>query len=111
MNTPKSNDDVLRDLNDLAKAQGRYLGKAFWEIPRQPGSILEIPLTPEAEERIRRLDAKIARLKRQRAASQVPDGQEARTEVRDLTTAPPSAAPGGSEGDSGSDAEAIRNPV
>jgi hypothetical protein len=30
MNTPKSSDDVMRDLNDLAKAQGRYLGKAFW---------------------------------------------------------------------------------
>jgi hypothetical protein len=82
MNTAKSSDDVLRDMNDLAKAQGRYLDKVFWEIPRQPGSILDVPLTPEAEERIRRLDARIARLKLQRAASSDAEGrQECRPEV------------------------------
>jgi len=68
MNTPKSSDDVLREMNDLAKAQGRFLDKAFWEIARQPGSIVDVPLSPEAEERIRRLDERIARLKEQRAA-------------------------------------------
>ena len=94
MTTPKSSDDVLRELNDLAKAQGRFLGKAFWEIPRQSGSIVDVPLTTEAEERIRRLDARIACLKRQRAAGRGPEGhQEGSSEVPDLGTAPPSAAP------------------
>jgi len=76
MNTPKSSDDVLREMNDLAKAQGRYLDKAFWEVPRQSGSIVDVPLTPEAEERIRRLDARIARLKQQRAAGRGPKRQQ-----------------------------------
>jgi hypothetical protein len=94
MNTPKSSDDVMRELNDLARAQGRYLGKAFWEIPRHPGSILDVPLTPEAEERIRRLDARIARLKRQRAAGPGPEGQqEGRSQVQDLASASPPSAP------------------
>jgi hypothetical protein len=62
----------MRDLNDLAKAQGRFLDQAFGQIPRKPGSILDVPLTPEAEERIRHLVATIARLKRQRAAGQGP---------------------------------------
>jgi hypothetical protein len=75
MNTPKTSDDVLQEMNDLAKAQGRYLDKAFWEIPRQPGSIADVPLTPEAEERIRRLDEKIARLKQQQAARS-PESQQ-----------------------------------
>jgi hypothetical protein len=47
MNTSKTSDDVLQEMNDLARAQGRYLDKAFWEIPRQPGSIADVPLTPE----------------------------------------------------------------
>ena len=94
MNTPKSSDDVMQDLNELAKAQGRYLGQAFWEIPRQPGSILDVPLTPEAEERIRRLDATIARLKRQRAAGRGPEGEEeARSEIPDHATGSPPSAP------------------
>jgi hypothetical protein len=74
MSTPKSSDEVMRKLNDLAKAQGRYLDKCFWEIPRQPGSILDVPLTPEAEERIRRLDATIERLRaKQKMESSVND--------------------------------------
>ena len=94
MSTAKSSEDVMRELNDLAKAQGRYLGKAFWEIPRQPGSILDVPLTPEAEERIRRLDATIARLKQQRARGGVPEGQqEVRPRVQELAPAPPITAP------------------
>jgi hypothetical protein len=91
MNTAKSVDDVMRDLNDLAKAQGRYLGKAFWEIPRQAGSLLDVPLTPEAEERIRRLDATIARLKQQRAAGPVPEEQQACAKLQDVASASPSS--------------------
>jgi hypothetical protein len=94
MNTPKSSDDVMRELNELAQAQGRYLGLAFWEIPREPGSIVDVPVTPEAEERIRRLDARIARLKRQRAADRGPEGQRAgRSNARDLTSASPFSEP------------------
>jgi hypothetical protein len=44
------------------------LGPAIWEIPREPGLILDVPLTSEGEERIRLLDATIARLQRHRAA-------------------------------------------
>jgi len=47
--------DIMRDMNDLAKAQGRTLGKAFWEIPPQPGSILDVPETAESRERVARL--------------------------------------------------------
>jgi hypothetical protein len=49
--TLRSIDDIMRDMNDLAKAQGRYLGKAFWEIPPQPGAILDVPETAESRER------------------------------------------------------------
>jgi hypothetical protein len=94
MSTPKSSDDVMRDLNELARAQGRHLGQAFWEIPRQPGSIVDVPLTPEAEERIRRLDARIARLKRERVPARDPEGQEeGRAEVSGPATASPPLAP------------------
>ncbi len=93
MNTPKSSDDVMQDLNELAKAQGRYLGQAFWEIPREPGSILDVPLTPDAEERIRRLDATIARLKRQRAGGAAEGKQADPSEVPDVVADSPSSAP------------------
>ncbi len=95
LNTPKSSDDVMQELNDLAKAQGRYLGKAFWEIPREPGSMLDVPLTPEAEERIRRLDATIACLKQQRERGPVPEEeQQVSTRVVDVTTVPPLSTAG-----------------
>ncbi len=45
MSTPRSIDDVMNEMNDWAKAQGKYLGQAFWEIPRQSGSILDVPET------------------------------------------------------------------
>ena len=66
MNTPRSINEIMNEMNDQAKADGRYLGKAFWEIPRQPGSILDVQETPESRERIPRLRAR--RLARKRAA-------------------------------------------
>jgi hypothetical protein len=66
MMTPRSTDAILKEMNDLAKAQGRHLGKAFWEVPPQPGSILDVPETPESGERIARLCAR--RLAREQAA-------------------------------------------
>jgi hypothetical protein len=64
MSTEKSIDDIMNEMNDRAKAEGRYLGKAFWEIPRQEGSILDVPLTPEAEQRIAALRARIEKRKK-----------------------------------------------
>jgi hypothetical protein len=58
MTTPRSIDDIMKEMNDLAKAQGRHLGKPFWEIPPQPGSILDAPDTPESQRRVARLRAR-----------------------------------------------------
>jgi hypothetical protein len=49
--------DIIKRINDWAKAEGRYLGKAFWEIPSSEGSILDVPMTPEAEARLAKLRA------------------------------------------------------
>lgn len=51
MNTPEI-DKIMKEMNDQAKAEGRYLGKAFWEIPSQTESILDVPATAEAEQRL-----------------------------------------------------------
>jgi hypothetical protein len=53
-------------MNGRAKAEGRYLGKAFWEIPSQAESILDVPSTPEAELRLTALRAR--RLERRKRA-------------------------------------------
>ena len=58
MNTPMSDDEIMNQMNDRAKAEGRYLGKAFWEIPPEVESILEAPSTPEAEQRLATLRAR-----------------------------------------------------
>ncbi len=67
MNTPRSIDEIMNEMNDRAKAQGRDLDKCFWEIPRSPGSILDRPDTPEAEERIRKVRAYIDRARQAEA--------------------------------------------
>ena len=72
MNTPNSIDDIMNEMNDWAKAEGRYLGKPFWEIPSQPESILEVPLTPEAEERLALLRARRLRRSKQATAQTEP---------------------------------------
>ncbi len=69
MNTAKTSDDVMREMNDLARRLGRLPAKHPWEIEPTPGSLLYVPLTPEAEERIRHLDAIIARLEREKVAA------------------------------------------
>ncbi len=60
MNTPKSSDDVMREMNEWAKAHGCYLEEDPWTIPRRGGSILDVPETPESRERVARLLARIA---------------------------------------------------
>jgi hypothetical protein len=73
MNTQRPIDDIIQEMNELAKSQGRYLGKPFWEIPPQPGSLLDAPETPESKERIARLRAR--RLAREQRTNQPTDGQ------------------------------------
>ncbi len=88
MKTPCSIDDIIREMNDLAKAQGKYLGKAFWEIPPQPGSLLDVPETPQSRERVARLRAR--RLAREQQTSRPIDGQS--TPSRPATPAAPGQA-------------------
>jgi len=52
-----SNDDIMNRMNARAKAEGRYLDKTFWEIPCSVKSILNVPSTPESEQRIALLRA------------------------------------------------------
>jgi hypothetical protein len=66
MNNSNNIDEIMDEMNDWAKAEGRYLGKAFWEIPPLAESILEVPLSPEAERRLAVLRAR--RLKRRKGA-------------------------------------------
>jgi hypothetical protein len=58
MNTSNSIDKIMNEMNDRAKAEGRYLGKAFWEIPSQPESILDASSTPESKLRLTALRAR-----------------------------------------------------
>jgi hypothetical protein len=77
MNTPKPIDEIMNEMNDRAKAEGRYLGKAFWEIPSQPQSILDVPSTPEAQERLAALRARRLQ-RRKKAAEQAVPGKSPR---------------------------------
>jgi len=83
----------MNEINDWAQAEGRYLGKAFWEVPSQPESILDVPLTPEAELRIAALRAR--RLERRKMAARESEPaaplQDSKEEhVHDETTEDPS---------------------
>ena len=55
MSTPRTIDDVMRDMNAWAMAEGIALDRDPGSIPPAEGSILDVPLTPEAEARIARL--------------------------------------------------------
>src|SRR5262249_48959159 len=88
MNTPSSTDKVMNEMNDRAKAEGRYLGKAFWELPSEPGSILDAPSTPEAEGRLAALRAR--RLERRKTAAEhsepVAPSQEAAADIHETSS-------------------------
>jgi hypothetical protein len=58
MNTPRTIDEVMRDMNAWAMAAGIALGTDPWSIPPAEGSILDVSSTPEAEARIGRLRAR-----------------------------------------------------
>jgi hypothetical protein len=96
MNTSKPIDEILNEMNDWAKAEGRYLGKAFWEIPSQPESILDVPPTPEAQERLAALRARRLQ-RRQKDAQQVEPAvppQDAEEHAQDKNTEGMPAASG-----------------
>lgn len=69
MNPVKTSDEVMRELNDRAKAQGRFLATSFSEIPRTSGSLLDRPDTAESDERIRKMQEYIARARNPQAAA------------------------------------------
>ncbi len=63
MTNERSIDELVEEFNARAKAEGRYDGRAFWEVPSQSGSIVNIPETPESSGRVSRLHKRIAELK------------------------------------------------
>jgi hypothetical protein len=75
MSTPSSNDEIMNEINDQAKAEGRYLGMGFWETPPSPESILDVRSTPEAERRLANLRAR--RLERRKKKAAEPQPSEA----------------------------------
>jgi hypothetical protein len=81
MNTIRSIDEVMRDMNAWAVAVGIALDGDPWSLPPTEGSILDISPTPEAEARIARLQAR--RLARAEAAK---DASEHAREAQDQAT-------------------------
>jgi hypothetical protein len=79
MNTPRTIDEVMRDMNAWAMAEGIALDGDPWSIPPADGSILDISLTPEAEARIARLRARgLARAEStKRGSEQAREAQDA----------------------------------
>ena len=61
----RSIDELVDEFNAQAKAEGSYNGRAFWEVPPRPGSILDVPETPESQARIASLRERIAELNRE----------------------------------------------
>jgi hypothetical protein len=78
MNTPRTIDEVMRDMNAWAMAEGIALDGDPWSIAAGEGSILDISPTPESEARIARLRAR--RLARagsaKRASEQAREAQD-----------------------------------
>ena len=63
MNNERSIDELVDAFNAKAKAEGRYDGRAFWEVPCQSGSLLDVPETAQSRERVASLLKRIAELK------------------------------------------------
>ena len=61
--TERSIDGLMADFNNKAKTEGRYDGRALWEVPPRSGSLLDVPETPESQERIEWLKQQIAELR------------------------------------------------
>jgi hypothetical protein len=84
MNTPKTSDDVMREMNDLARKLGRQPKKHAWEIEPQTTSIFDVPMTTEEEARICRLDALISQLERTKTAVVSDEPQDVPSRVQDI---------------------------
>ena len=86
MSTEKSVREIAQEWNAKAKAKGVLLEQDPWSLPvLYQGSILDVPVTPEAEERIRRLDALIARLERENAVAETAEQQGVCEQVLEIT--------------------------
>jgi hypothetical protein len=72
MTHERSLDELVYEFSAKARAEGRYDGRAFWEVPPRPGSILDVPETPESRERIAWLLKRIAELKQEAAKGSEP---------------------------------------
>lgn len=82
--------DLAEEFNARAKAEGRYLDKDFWDIPRQPGSVFDIPETEKSKADLAWFRAR--RLERQRAVADEVEDVRVRTHAIVPLNAPPSAA-------------------
>jgi hypothetical protein len=84
-------DDVLAAASEFGRRHAQemvLIAKKIREGESDPNE--RIGLTPKAEERIRHLDATIARLKQQRTPGPVSEGQQqVCAKVQDVATAPP----------------------
>lgn len=49
MPSPRTNEEVMHEMNDRAKAEGRYLGVNPWDIPRESGSVFDVPKTEKSK--------------------------------------------------------------
>jgi hypothetical protein len=50
---PETTQDLVDEFSAQAKTEGTYDGRASWEVAATPGSILDVPETPESQARIR----------------------------------------------------------
>jgi len=91
MTKERSIDELVDEFNAQAKAEGSYDGRAFWEVPPTPGSILDVPETPESQARIACLRMRIAELN-QEARKGSESVQESRQEARPSIEEQPSRA-------------------
>ena len=78
-------DDLMREFNDRAKAEGRFLDKDPWDITRTPGSILDVSETPESRRRIASLRRRIAELEQEAARKREISVQALQQETREAT--------------------------
>ena len=80
MTNERSINELVDEFNALAKSEGRYDGRAFWEVPATPGSILDVSDTSESQARIAALRKQIAELN-QEATKESDSVPEARQEA------------------------------
>lgn len=67
MNANKSINEMVEEWNAQAKAEGRYDGRAFWEIERKPGSVFDVPKTEKSERDLVWIRARRLELEQERA--------------------------------------------